>query len=66
MNTLLGALKSKTMWFNTITLLLAVLSLQEVVAILPQEALRYIVIVNGVGNLILRVLTNQPLSGKVK
>ena len=62
----LGALKSKTMWFNAITFVLAVLSLKEVVAVLPASFIPHLVFINAIGNLILRTVTNQPLSGKVK
>ena len=60
------AFKSKTIWFNIITGLLAILSLPEIVAVLPATFLPQLAIINAVGNLILRVLTNQPLAGKVK
>lgn len=66
MNTFLGALKSKTMWLNAITLVLAILSLPEIVAVLPVVWLPILAIINAVGNLILRTLTNQSLASKVK
>lgn len=64
MKTFLGALKSKTMWFNLITGVLAVLALPEIVALIPATYLGKLLIINAVGNLILRMLTNQPLSAK--
>ena len=64
-NFILGALKSKTMWFNAITLLLAMFALPEFVSLLPVSALPYLAFINGFGNLILRSITSQPLSSKV-
>ena len=66
MKTLLGALRSKTIWFNLITGILAILALPEIVAVLPVTFLPQLAVINALGNLILRVLTNQPLAGKVK
>lgn len=62
----LGSLKSKTMWFNTITGLLAVLALPEIVAIIPSAWLPAMIIINSVGNLILRTITNESLAAKIK
>ncbi len=64
MQTLLGALKSKTMWFNAITGLLAILALPEVTTLIPTSFLPNLAIINALGNLILRVLTDQPLANK--
>ena len=65
MRTLLGALRSKTIWFNFITGLLAILALPEINILIPSSFLPSLAIINAVGNLFLRFLTNQPLSGKV-
>ena len=64
MNTIKGAIRSKTMWFNLITAVLAMLSLKEITTLMPQTFLPNLAVINAVGNLILRVLTNQPLAGK--
>ena len=66
MKTLLGALRSKTIWFNLITGTLAILALPEIVELVPAEWLSKLAIVNAVGNLILRFITNKPLAGKIK
>ena len=47
--------KSKTVWFNVITLVLTVLALPEFVRLLPESALQYIALANGLGNLALRI-----------
>ncbi len=62
---ILGALKSKTMRFNVITLLLAMFALPEFISLIPASALPYLAFINGFGNLLLRSITNQPLSAKV-
>ena len=62
--TFLGALRSKVMWFNVITFVLALLALPEIVAIIPMGWLPTMIIVNSVGNFILRMMTNESLVGK--
>ncbi len=66
MNTIKGAIRSKTMWFNIITGVLAVLSLKEITTLMPQTFLPNLAVINALGNLVLRMLTNQPLSGKAR
>lgn len=46
---------SKTMWFNFIVGVVAILALPEFVAILPAVYLKYAVFVGAAGNLILRL-----------
>lgn len=52
---------SKTLWVAVATILIGVLSLQEVRAVIPEEWLPPIVAVIGVLNLFLRFITNAPL-----
>ena len=52
-------LKSKTLWFNALTSVLAVLSLADIQAFLPAK---YVALINAIGNIILRVwFTNTTL-----
>jgi hypothetical protein len=53
--------ESKTLWFNVITVLLAVLALPELVSLIPEDSMPYIALANGIGNMILRFLTTQPI-----
>ena len=54
---------SKTVWFNVITIILAVIALPEFVSIISPSLLPYIALVNSVGNLLLRVFfTSQPVT----
>lgn len=61
-----GAFLSKTIYFNLIVLVLAILTLPEFVAVIPVGFLPYLGIITAVGNIILRAITGQPLAGKVK
>lgn len=55
--------QSKTVWWNLITLVLAVLALPEFISIIPISWTPVIGMLNGIGNLILRVyFTTQPVS----
>lgn len=65
-NSFFGALRSKTIWFNLITGTLAILATPEIVQVVPVEWLPKIAIINAIGNLILRFLTNGSLAGKIK
>lgn len=51
--------KSKTLWFNLITIALGVVQVVTEVYPLPVEVLG---LVNGVGNVLLRVVTSEPVS----
>lgn len=53
---------SKTLWFNIITILAAILAVPEITSIIPPEFLKYIVALNGIGNIILRVISATQLT----
>jgi hypothetical protein len=56
-------LSSKTLWFNVIMLVLFVLSIPELVALLPITALPWIGIITTIGNYILRTFfTAEPIT----
>lgn len=60
MKTVKGLMKSKTFWFNIVTGVLVFVN--EVAGkLIPTEVATTIV---AVGNVILRMITNQPLSEK--
>jgi hypothetical protein len=61
MDSIKGALKSKTVWFNLITGALEVANLFAVM--LPPGT---ITAINVVGNVLLRFVTTEPLEAKVK
>lgn len=58
---------SKVLWFNALTLILAVIGFLMVTQSaggLPFEVdPRWLIIISGVGNIILRFLTNAPVTG---
>ena len=55
--------KSKTFYFNAITLVLAIIALPDFVSILPGTLLPYLAFVNAVGNLVLRTFFSpSPLT----
>ncbi len=53
--------QSKTIWFNIITLGLAVLALPELISILPVMTLPYLAFINALGNMVLRFMTEKPI-----
>jgi len=53
--------ESKTLWFNLITLVIAVLALPEFLSLLPEDKMPYIAVVNAIGNAVLRLYTTQEL-----
>ena len=55
-------LLSRVFWFNILTGIIGILAIPELVAILPPEVLRYVAIINPVGNVILRRLTSTPVT----
>lgn len=59
---ILGALKSKTVWLNTITTLVEVAN--YVSPFIPPQYHPAVVAGVGVANVILRTITTQPLSEK--
>jgi hypothetical protein len=48
---------SKTFWFNILTALAAIAAMPEITTIIPAEFLKYIVALNVIGNIILRVFS---------
>lgn len=52
---------SKMIWFNAVTLFLAILALPELTSILPVMTLPYLAFFNAVGNIVLRFLTVSPI-----
>lgn len=60
--TLLGALKSKTVWLNTITTLVEVAN--TVQPFIPPQYHAGVVAGVAVANIVLRAITTQPLSEK--
>jgi len=55
---------SKTLWFNAIMFVLAVLALPQFIALLPVSWLTYIATITAIGNLILRTFfTSGPVTG---
>jgi hypothetical protein len=57
--------QSKTVWFNLISLALAIIALPEFISLLPQGSLPFIALINSIGNLILRVyFTSEPIENK--
>ncbi len=60
-------LASKTVWFNVITLFLEILALPNFLNLLPQEWLPYLILIQGIGNLVLRIFfTDKPIVGFIK
>lgn len=53
---------SWTVWFNVLTFLAAVLALPEFVALVHPDVLPYIIAVQAVINLLLRIKTTQPIT----
>lgn len=56
--------ESKTVWFNFLTSLVAILTLvPQVAGVVPDEYLKYILLAVGVLNIILRIwFTDNPLT----
>ena len=62
---LMQIFKTKTVIFNNITANLAILAMPEIIQILPEASLKWITIINVIGNVILRVFfTTQPIEDK--
>lgn len=57
-------MESKTLWANALVLALAILSLPEFNAVVPQSATPYVLLASAVLNIVLRVMTNQPVGLK--
>jgi hypothetical protein len=46
--------QSKTIWFNIISGIIGVLAIPQFISVLPSFVLNYVVVVNAIGNWILR------------
>lgn len=52
---------SKTVWFNILTLAPLVLTIPEVVAIVPEYSWKYVLAFNAVANVVLRFFTTRAI-----
>ncbi len=52
---------SKTLWFNLLTIALGVVDVVSGVYVINPE---YIALINGVGNVLLRIVTTEPVKLK--
>lgn len=52
---------SKTLWFNIISGIVALLALPEFISLITEDALPYIALITALGNMILRGITTAPL-----
>lgn len=65
-----GAVKSATMWFNSIFAVVASVItelpsvLPELASVLPPDVYKYLLFLNILGNMALRVKTRLPLTAK--
>jgi len=68
MQTLKGALKSKTVWWNVLLALLASLEMfaGNLTVLFGQQVAASILLIGAMANLVLRVVTTQALSEKGK
>ena len=55
--------KSKTVWFNVVTFVLALVAFPQFISMIPASAEPWIALVNAVGNWVLRVyFTTVPIT----
>ena len=55
--------QSKTVWFNIVTGLLALVAFPQFISLVPSSAEPYIALVNAMGNWLLRVyFTSEPIN----
>ena len=65
-----GAAKSVTMWFNSVFAVVATMItelpsvLPELASVLPPDVYKYLLFLNILGNMALRVKTRLPLTAK--
>lgn len=65
-----GAVKSVTMWFNSVFAVAATIitelpsALPELASVLPPDVYKYLLFLNILGNMALRVKTKLPLTAK--
>ena len=56
--------KSKTVWFNVLSLGIAVLSIPQWLEVVPASAVPWVGLLVALGNIYLRHLTNKPIGLK--
>lgn len=54
--------ESKTWWFNVLVFVLAILSLPQIGGVVPPEWLPHIGYLAAIGNVVLRLVTDSPIS----
>ncbi len=53
---------SRTVWFNLIVLIVALLAMPEFISVIPETYLPFAVLIGGFGNLVLRIyFTEKPI-----
>lgn len=57
---------SKTFWVQNLTILIGILEASEVVSLVPAEYQGHFLVMIGVMNIILRVLTSMPVTLALK
>lgn len=55
-------LTSRTVWVNVITAIVAFVALPEFQQVVGPDAIRYVVVIQAALNVVLRVITTQPVS----
>ena len=53
---------SRTFWFNVLSGVALFFALPELAALLPMDAIRYIVLAQAAINIVLRYITTQPIA----
>ena len=54
--------QSKTLWVNLVLFLSALLAMPELTALLGESTLQYVVVAQSALNVVLRLVTSQPVS----
>ena len=53
---------SKTVYFNLIVILIALLAMPEFISVIPESWIPFTVLIGGFGNLVLRIFfTSEPI-----
>lgn len=53
--------KSKTVWINILTMIVALLTVPEIGSVVPESAMPYILLITAYANIFLRFITDQPI-----